>query len=72
MLPPKYPYFISEAKRDAYLDKLIGKGHRVRAIVVYGGMRYMLIADAPVAGDLDLVYFDELYTVEDIDKRVGK
>ncbi len=68
MLPPKYPYFISEAKRDAYLNKLIGKGHQVRAIVIPDGVKYKHIADAGP----DLVYQGGVYTVEDIDKRVGK
>jgi len=50
-----YPVFLSEARRDAYLDRLIGNAYQVRAKTLPG--------PGP-NGDQ--------YTVEDIDRRVGR
>ncbi len=68
---PDYYLFVSEAARDEYLYKLIAKGHQVERTVIEGDIPYRLIADAP-DGPPDAVYRLTLYTVRDVDRRVGK
>jgi len=73
MTQTDYPLFISEHRRDLYLDKLIQRGNRIKAKTVY-------IEGTPIS-KLNIVdgrkdwagtFTGMLFTVEDVDKRKGK
>ena len=49
----EYPVFDRAEDRDAYLNRLIARGYRVKAKTEY-------------------LFSNELFTVEEIDKRSGK
>ena len=71
-LQGKYPVFVSEAKRDEYLCKLIAKGYQVKRKVVWGHR-----IDIRFVGDRVNALTPEeaegvLYTIQDIDRRKGK
>ena len=67
----KYYCFISDIARDEYLFKLVAKGHQVERTTIRHDVPYRCIADAP-EGPPDAIWNLTLYTVQDIDRRVGK
>lgn len=68
----KYPVFVSEAKRDEYLAKLVAKGYQVKQAIVWGHR-----IDIRFVGDSIGALTEEqaegvLYSVRDVDERKGK
>lgn len=68
----KFPVFVSEAKRDEYLGKLVANGYQVKRSVVWGHR-----INVRFVGDrMNALTSEEaegvLYTVAEIDRRKGK
>lgn len=69
----KYAIFLSEAKRDEYLGKLIANGFPVKRAVVWGRHIVVRYVGDVLGGGLTPEQMDGVfYTVKDVDKRKGK
>lgn len=72
-ITPEEWYFISEARRDAYLCQAVARGRQVkRKTILNGRVLFRFIADCPKDCELDAVHVGRLFTVVDIDRRAGK